>query len=94
MGFADNVSFAHFAASRGVLPGFHPRHGAEAVELLNLIETVEEVGDKLLRAVGDEQIDYDIGMNLLERLLKCYSNPLSNSRMLMQIRIETGKLTG
>jgi len=83
--------FADFARSRGVRRGFAPRHGAEAVEIMNLIETVEETGDELVRILRSGR-DRDNATILLERLLECYSDPLRNSRALMQIRMETRKL--
>jgi hypothetical protein len=91
-GILGELNFAELAKSRSIAPHFQLTHGAAVLEVLGLIEAAEELGDCVLRLARIGRLDLCLARGLLERLLKCYSEPLANTRELAQIRIELGKL--
>ena len=84
----NDVNFADFAKRQGSLPNFRPLHGAQAIEILNLIQATEALGDSVLRYARTGQMDRETANDMLGRLLKCYSEPLANSREIARVKIE------
>jgi|SRR5579863_5537208 len=87
----NNVSFLDLAKLHRGEPTFQSMHGAKVIEILNLLEIVEDLGDRVMELGRSGKMPVDSATRLLARLLECYSAPLANSKELSQIRIELGK---
>jgi hypothetical protein len=87
----DGGNFAELAVEAGFAPSAQPIHGAEAMELMNLAEAAEELGDHVLSLARSGQMNLAAAQNFLDRILGCYQEPFSKSRNLAQLRIEIGK---
>ncbi len=81
-------NFRKWAGGRGVTPRFRPGQDADALEKLDLLMTIEELGDRLLLLEQSGQIDSDRANRLLDRLLKCYIEPVKQAREIVQIEAE------
>jgi hypothetical protein len=88
----DENVFRQLATMRGLSAGRRPGNDADALEALDLIDAIEEGGDRVLRLVQDCRIGLEDGQELVERLMQCYSRPLQNAREIAQLRIEIKRL--
>jgi hypothetical protein len=83
--------FADLARCRGIVPNFRQAHGSGFIEVVDLLDATTRAGDCVLRLAAAARIEDGLKNEILERLLRCYSDPLTNAREIAQITLQVGK---
>ena len=87
-----DLCFADLVRRRGIVPNFRQAHGSGSIELVDLLDATAQTGDRILCLARSGRIDHRWAHEILERLLGCYSDPLTKAREVAQITRDVGKL--
>lgn len=81
------LHYGHFSdliAAAGITPREYPR-SSDAIEAAELLVTVEELGDRVLNLMKDDQLPVELGTSLIEGLKIAYADPLKDTRSIIMI---------
>jgi hypothetical protein len=85
--FREIDSFRSFAAQKGITPPTYHR-GMEAIAGVDLLLTIEQLGDRVLALARSKQLSPSEAERLLIELAGYYNDPLQQTRLIARIGSE------
>jgi hypothetical protein len=85
--FREIDSFRRFVAQKGVAPPVY-RRGMEAIEAVDLLVTIEQMGDHVLDMARRGCLSYGAAEDLLAALADCFANPIKHAARVLRIGAE------
>lgn len=77
-------TFSSLISEVGLATKAYPR-SSDAIEAAELLVTIEQLGDGVLKLVKNDKLSAERGAELIQSLTVCYADPLKDTRSIVEI---------